>query len=59
MRSGRAALARRVTSTLDTDTDHESVVYGLQNVRSLSDKVDDVIELRRDRSIDVSYLVET
>jgi hypothetical protein len=33
--------------------------YCLLNVRSLSDKCDDVIELRRDHSVDVTCLVET
>ena len=38
---------------------HLSLTLGLLNIRSLANKVDDVIALRRDQAIDVLFLVET
>jgi len=36
-----------------------SIVCGCINIRSLTNKVDDMLEVRRDRSIDVLFVVET
>ncbi len=38
---------------------HRNLTFGLLNVRSLLSKVDDVIEVQRDRSLDIFLLTET
>ena len=36
-----------------------SITFGVLNIRSLTNKLDDLLEVRRDRSVDVLCLVET
>ena len=59
------ASARRPPSVIRVHVDRHSsstgpeLVFGCYNIRSVTNKVDDLLEVRRDLSIDVLFLVET
>ena len=40
-------------------TTSRSLVFGSINIRSINNKLDDLLEEQRDRSIDVLFVVET
>jgi len=56
---------RRPPSVIRVHVDRHSsstgpeLVFGCYNIRSVTNKVDDLLEVRRDLSIDVLFLVET
>ena len=49
----------RHCSSADSSSAANQLVFALLNIRSLANKVDDLLEIRRDRLIDVLCLVET
>ena len=53
----RTLINVRSSSSADSSSDH--LTFASLNIRSLANKVDDLLELRRDRSIDVLCLTET
>jgi len=57
-RSGRPRQSR-VHSDRHSTPKSNNVVFGCLNIRSLANKLDDVLDLRRDERIDVLFLVET
>jgi len=56
---------RRPTSAIQVHVDGHSssvgarLVFGCHNIRSVANKLDDLLEVRRDMSVDVMFLVET
>ena len=49
----------RVHVDRHTSSVGRELVFGCFNIRSVTNKIDDLLEVRRDRSIDVLFLVET
>lgn len=56
--SASGSLSTLVTGRHSSPRGRE-LVFGSLNIRSLTGKLDDLLELRRDRRIDVLFLVET
>ena len=57
-RSGRPRQSR-VHSDRHSTPKSSNLVFGCLNIRSLANKLDDVLDVRRDQRIDVLFLVET
>ena len=50
---------RMSTTAVSPSTSTSTVSFGCLNIRSISNKLDDLLEVRRNRSIDILCLVET
>jgi len=53
------SVCRRVHVDRHSTTAGSTLVFGCYNIRSVANKLDDLLEVRRDLSIDVLFLVET